>query len=53
LLDIEPEGHRTAGQCASNTEIFRWLAKTFGFDDPQFTRTGREMIEYYIDRSAP
>jgi anaerobic selenocysteine-containing dehydrogenase len=45
---IEPQG-----ECASNTEIFRRLAAIFGFDDPQFTRTDKEMIEHYVDWNAP
>jgi anaerobic selenocysteine-containing dehydrogenase len=41
------------GETASNAEIFRRLAKVFGFDDPQFQRTDAEMIEDYIDWTAP
>ncbi|MGH8769966.1 MAG: molybdopterin-containing oxidoreductase family protein [Burkholderiales bacterium] len=45
---IEPQG-----ECASNTEIFRRLAKTFGFDDPQFTRSDEELMQHFVDWSAP
>jgi anaerobic selenocysteine-containing dehydrogenase len=37
------------GEAVSNTELFRRLAKTFGFDDPQFKRSDPEMIEHYTD----
>ncbi|MBA2409470.1 MAG: molybdopterin oxidoreductase family protein [Gammaproteobacteria bacterium] len=45
---IEPQG-----ECASNTDIFRRLAAMFGFDDEQFTRSDKDMIEHYVDWSAP
>lgn len=46
---IEP-----AGESLPNAEIFRRLAQVMGFgDDPQFTRTDREMIEHYVDWDAP
>jgi anaerobic selenocysteine-containing dehydrogenase len=32
------------GETASNAEIFRRLAKTFGFDEPQFQRSDAEMV---------
>lgn len=41
------------GETASNAEIFRRLAKTFGFDDPRFTRSDTELIEDSIDWNAP
>ncbi len=45
---IEPPG-----EAVSNAELFRRLARTFGFDDPQFQRTDAQMIEDYIDWTAP
>jgi anaerobic selenocysteine-containing dehydrogenase len=46
---IEP-----AGESLPNAEIFRRLARVMGFgDDPQFNRSDREMIEHYVDWSAP
>ncbi|MBA2350281.1 MAG: molybdopterin-dependent oxidoreductase, partial [Burkholderiales bacterium] len=45
---IEPPG-----EAVSNTEIFRRLAKTMGFDDPQFQRSDQEMIEHYLDWESP
>lgn len=41
------------GEALSNSEIFRRLAKTMGFTEPEFARSDREMIEMYIDWSAP
>ncbi len=41
------------GEAVPNTEIFRRLARAFGFDDdPQFTRTDTDMIEHYLDWDA-
>lgn len=45
---IEPPG-----ETASNAEIFRRLAQTFGFDDPQFRRTDAQMVEDTLDWSSP
>lgn len=41
------------GETLPNTELFRRLAREFGFDDVQFTRNDREMIEHYLDWDAP
>jgi len=41
------------GETASNAEIFRRLAKTFGFDDPQFQRSDAEMVEDTLDWTSP
>ncbi len=41
------------GEAVPNTELFRRLAATFGFDDPFFRRTDREMIETSLDWSNP
>lgn len=41
------------GETASNAEIFRRLAKTFGFDEPQFKRTDAEMVEDTLDWTSP
>lgn len=45
---IEPPG-----ETASNAEIFRRLAKLFGFDDPQFQRSDVQMVEDTINWDAP
>jgi len=41
------------GETASNAEIFRRLAKAFGFDDPQFQRSDVEMVEDTLDWTSP
>jgi len=45
---IEPPG-----ETASNAEIFRRLARTFGFDDPQFQRSDAQMVEDTLNWDAP
>jgi anaerobic selenocysteine-containing dehydrogenase len=39
------------GDSLPNTEIFRRLARRFGFGDPAFCQTDRELIDEAIDRS--
>ncbi|MEQ9640143.1 MAG: molybdopterin-dependent oxidoreductase [Alphaproteobacteria bacterium] len=41
------------GEAVSNTELFRRLAATMGFDDPFFQRGDAEMIAGALDWSAP
>ena len=41
------------GEAVPNTELFRRLAATMGFDDPFFRRSDREMIEAALDWSSP
>lgn len=41
------------GETASNAEIFRRLARTFGFDEPQFSRSDAQMVEDTLDWSSP
>ena len=41
------------GETASNAEIFRRLAATFGFDDPQFQRSDAQMVEDTLDWDSP
>lgn len=41
------------GEAVSNTELFRRLAATMGFDDPFFQRSDEEMIAGSLDWSAP
>lgn len=41
------------GETASNAEIFRRLARTMGFDEPEFGLSDTEMIEAYLDWDAP
>ena len=41
------------GEAAPNTELFRRLARTMGFDDPFFARTDEQILEDTFDWSAP
>ncbi|MEI7969907.1 MAG: molybdopterin-dependent oxidoreductase [Betaproteobacteria bacterium] len=41
------------GEAVPNTELFRRLARTMGFDDPQFSYTDEELAERAYDWSAP
>ena len=41
------------GEALPNTEIFRRLAKRFGFDEPAFAETDEQLIEQSIDRAHP
>jgi anaerobic selenocysteine-containing dehydrogenase len=45
---IEPPG-----ECVSNSELFRRLAKKMGFDDAYWDRTDYEMLNDFIDWSSP
>jgi anaerobic selenocysteine-containing dehydrogenase len=45
---IEP-----AGEAVSNAELFRRLAKTFGFTEPQFSMSDAELMEWYLDWQSP
>ncbi len=52
-LTLNQKAVEPPGECVPNTEVFRRLARAFGFDDPQFTRSDLEMIEHYVDWSSP
>ena len=41
------------GEAKSNYEIFRLLAKKFGFNEDQFTWSDEECLENYVDWNAP
>jgi len=41
------------GQSLPNTEIFRCLAQSFGFDDPCFTASDRDLMDEAIDPKDP
>lgn len=41
------------GEAVPNSEVFRRLAKTMGYDDPQFTMSDEELIEHYLDWDSP
>ncbi len=44
---IEPRG-----EAVSNSELFRRLAATFGFDDARLKMSDREQIEHFVDWDA-
>lgn len=41
------------GQSLPNTEIFRRLAKSFGFDDPMFLDTDEDLIDQALNEEDP
>ena len=41
------------GEAVSNTELFRRLAKTMGFDDEQFRMTDEALLEHFLDWDSP
>jgi len=41
------------GEAVPNTELFRRLAKTFGFEDKQFQMSDLELMEHYLDWENP
>jgi anaerobic selenocysteine-containing dehydrogenase len=45
---IEPPG-----EAVSNTQLFRLLADTMGFNEPEWARTDEEMIRDFIDWDSP
>ena len=45
---IEPPG-----ECVSNAELFRRLAKTFGFTEPRFQLSDVEQIETFLNWQSP
>jgi anaerobic selenocysteine-containing dehydrogenase len=45
---IEPPG-----ETVSNAELFRRLAKTFGFTEPQFSMSETALMEWYLDWQSP
>lgn len=44
---------RPRGEAVSNTELFRRLAKTMGFTEPEWDRTDEQMIMDFIDWDSP
>jgi len=41
------------GEAVSNTQLFRLLAETMGFNEPEWARTDDEMIRDFIDWDSP
>ncbi len=41
------------GEAVSNTQLFRLLAKTMGFDEPEWSRTDEQLIRAFVDWDSP
>lgn len=41
------------GEAISNFELFQRLTERFGFDDPRFTKTGKEILAGALGWGAP
>jgi anaerobic selenocysteine-containing dehydrogenase len=52
-LTLNQRAIEPPGEACSNAEIFRRLANTMGFTDPEFTRSDKELVEGCIDWTAP
>lgn len=52
-LSFNNQAIEPLGEAVPNTELFRRLAATMGFDDPFFQRSDAQMIEDSLDWSAP
>jgi anaerobic selenocysteine-containing dehydrogenase len=52
-LTINEQAIAPCGEAKSNAEIFRLLAASFGFDDPQFQMSDMELAEHYVKWDAP
>jgi len=53
FFTLNEKAIETPGECVSNAELFRRLAKRFGFKEPQFSMSEKELMEWYIDWSSP
>jgi anaerobic selenocysteine-containing dehydrogenase len=52
-LTLNQKAIEPPGEACSNAEIFRRLAKTMGFTDPEFIKSDEELVESTIDWTAP
>jgi len=52
-LTVNEQAIEPRGEAKSNAEIFRLLAASFGFDDPQFKMSDMELAEHYLKWDAP
>ncbi|MBR1225158.1 molybdopterin-dependent oxidoreductase [Bradyrhizobium sp. AUGA SZCCT0176] len=52
-LTLNQKAIEAPGEACSNAEIFRRLAATMGFDDPQFRFSDKELVERTINWAAP
>ena len=52
-LTLNQKAIEPSGEACANAEIFRRLAKTMGFTDPEFIKSDKELVESTIDWTAP
>lgn len=52
-LTLNQKAIEPPGEACSNAEIFRRLARTMEFTDPEFNRSDKELVENCIDWTAP
>ncbi|CAN7780417.1 molybdopterin-containing oxidoreductase family protein [Variovorax sp. LjRoot178] len=52
-LTINQKAIEAPGEAVSNAEIFRRLARTMGFTEPEFQKSDLQLVESCIDWSAP
>jgi molybdopterin guanine dinucleotide-containing S/N-oxide reductase-like protein len=52
-LQVSQPAIAPLGECRSNVEMFRGLAKRMGFDEPAFRETVDEIIDSALDRENP
>ena len=52
-LTINEQAIKPCGEAKSNAEIFRLLAASFAFDDPQFKMSDMALAEHYVKWDAP
>jgi len=52
-LTVNEQAIEPCGEAKSNAEIFRLLAASFGYDDPQFKMSDMELAQHYVQWDAP
>lgn len=52
-LTLNQKAIDAPGEAVPNTELFRRLAKTMGFEDEHFKMSDRELMELYLDWKSP
>jgi anaerobic selenocysteine-containing dehydrogenase len=52
-LTLNEKAIEPRGEAKSNAEIFRLLAEGMGFEDEQFKKSDKELIEHYVQWDAP
>jgi anaerobic selenocysteine-containing dehydrogenase len=52
-LTLNQKAIEPRGEAISNSELFRRLAATMGFDDPRLQMSDQEQIEHFLDWDSP